>query len=68
MRGNADFGVFEAEDIVIAANYKNDDEAIPILVTNELQYLKSKYITDYHEPQHNTAFNLNLGNILEPSL
>ncbi|PSN46014.1 hypothetical protein C0J52_06348 [Blattella germanica] len=39
-KGKADFGIFEAEDVLIAANYKTTDEMVPVLVTNELSYLK----------------------------
>ncbi|XP_069678938.1 transferrin-like isoform X2 [Periplaneta americana] len=37
--GKADFGVFEAEDIVVASNYKNPD----VLIVNEIRALNTTY-------------------------
>ncbi|KAJ9583794.1 hypothetical protein L9F63_021884, partial [Diploptera punctata] len=45
LKGKADFGLFEAEDLVIAANY-NKDESVPVLVTNEFQYLKKPFSSE----------------------
>jgi len=38
LQGQADFGVFEAEDIIVASSYKNAD----VLITNEIRRFNSK--------------------------
>jgi len=40
LQGQADFGVFEAEDIIVASSYKNAD----VLITNEIRRFNSKCI------------------------
>jgi hypothetical protein len=40
LHGQADFGVFEAEDIIVASSYKNAD----VLITNEIRRFNSKFI------------------------
>jgi hypothetical protein len=38
LQGRADFGIFQAEDIVVASSYKNSD----VLITNEIRMFNSK--------------------------
>ena len=40
LQGQADFGIFEAEDIIVASSYKNAD----VLITNEIRRFNSKCI------------------------
>jgi hypothetical protein len=43
LQGQADFGVFEAEDIIVASSYKNAD----VLITNEIRRFNSKCILQF---------------------
>jgi len=43
LQGQADFGVFEAEDIIVASSYKNAD----VLITNEIRRFDSKCILQF---------------------
>jgi hypothetical protein len=43
LQGQADFGVFEAEDIIVASSYKNAD----VLITNEIRRFNSEYILQF---------------------
>jgi len=43
LQGQADFGVFEAEDIIVASSYKNAD----VLITNEIRRINCKCILQF---------------------
>jgi hypothetical protein len=43
LQGQADFGVFEAEDIIVASSFKNAD----VLITNEIRRFTSKCMFKY---------------------
>jgi hypothetical protein len=43
LQGQADFGVFEPEDIIVASSYKNSD----VLIINEIRRFNSKCILQF---------------------